>query len=97
MARVAGQTFNQYESITVSSSAVGLTANAINGKTIAYLTLETAQIRYRIDGQANPTSSEGHILDAGDNLTLEGSGTLAAFKAIRTGSSDGVLKCSYGS
>lgn len=96
MARIAGQTFSAFETITVSSTAIGLTAGSINGKSIAFLTLETAQIRYRLDG-TNPTASVGHILDAGDNLSLDGVGTLANLKMIRVGGSDGTIQASYGS
>jgi hypothetical protein len=87
-----------YESITVSTTAVGLTASKFNSYAAyeikAYMTLETAQIRWRLDG-TNPTSSEGHLLEVGTNLTVEGYKNLSQFKAIRTGTTDGVLKVTY--
>jgi len=87
-----------YESVTVSSTAVGLTASKFNAyaayEVKAFMTLEGAQIRWRIDG-TNPTSTEGHLLEAGQNLTIEGYKNLSQFKAIRTGTSDGVLKVTY--
>jgi hypothetical protein len=90
-----------YESITVSSTAIGLTSGTINPiitgvRTVTALcAVETAQIRYRIDG-TDPTSSEGIVLNDGDTLTIEGSEDLLKFRAIRTGGSDATLKCSYG-
>ena len=86
-----------YESITVSDSAVGLTSSVYtqaNYSIKAFITLETAQIRWRIDGDA-PTSSEGHLLEVGQTLTLESSDTVKSLKAIRTGSTSGVIKVTY--
>jgi hypothetical protein len=87
-----------YESITVSTTAVGLTASKFNSYAAyeikAFMTLESAQIRWRIDG-TNPTSTEGHAFEAGTNLTVEGYKNLSQFKAIKTGTSDGVLKVTY--
>ena len=96
MSRIVVENFDTYESIAVTGTAVGLTASEITGHDLAHMSLEAGQIRYRLDGVA-PTSSEGHILEIGDNLDLEGANVLANFKAIRTGSDSGVLKCSYGS
>jgi hypothetical protein len=90
-----------YESITVSSAAIGLTAGTITPiiagvrNATALCVVETAQIRYRVDG-TDPTSSEGIALNIGDTLVLEGSDDLLKFRAIRTGGTDAVLKCSYG-
>ena len=87
-----------YESVTVSTTAVGLTASKFNAyaayEVKAFMTLENAQIRWRIDGTA-PTSTEGHLLEAGQNLTIEGYKNLSQFRAIRTGTTDGVLKVTY--
>jgi hypothetical protein len=60
----------------------------------AYCTLETAQIRFRLDGTA-PTSAEGHILNVNDVLELKSCIEMVNFKAIRTGGTSGVLKCTY--
>lgn len=88
-----------YESITVSSTAIGCTAATVSpggapGAVRAMLTLESAQVRYRYDG-TNPTSSEGHLLEIGETLVLEGAANIDKFKAIRTGSTDGTLKVTY--
>ena len=89
-----------FEQVTVTATAIGFTAATINqgnghpGAAIAVCRLETAQIRYRLDGTA-PTSSVGTLLEIGDYLTLSGSDLLVNFSAIRTGSSSGVLDCNY--
>ena len=85
----------QYESITVANTAIGLTGPLDWTKTEAYCTLETAQVRFRIDGVTAPTSSEGHILNIGEQLTIRSAEAVKNFRAIRTGATSGVLKCSY--
>jgi len=87
---------NGYESLTVDNTSGGVAlASVATNADHARLTLETAQIRFRVDGTA-PTSSEGHLLEVGDVLALEGKGELQKFRAIRTGGTSGVLKVTYG-
>ena len=62
--------------------------------TKAFITVETAQIRFTVDGTA-PTITVGHILNAGDNLTIDSNEDIAAFRAIRTSSTSGVIQCTY--
>lgn len=89
-----------YESITVSASVVTLTASKLSPTdgtppaASALLSLETAAIRYRLDG-VDPTSSEGHLLASGDVLLLENITALRQFKAIKDTGVDGVLSVSY--
>jgi len=83
-----------YESVTVADSAVGLTSGTYDASTKAEMTLETAQIRVRKDG-TNPASDEGHLVEVGDIITLNSAADLATFKAIRTGTTSGVLKVTY--
>ena len=61
----------------------------------ALITVETAQIRFRIDGGA-PTSTVGHILNPGDTITLDSNSDIANFKAIRTGTLSGLITATYG-
>jgi hypothetical protein len=90
--------FANYESITVANTAIGFTSASITGTawtaSSAFCSLETAQIRWRADG-TNPTSSEGHLMNVGDTVTVSGYNSISNFKAIRTGATSGVLKCSY--
>ena len=83
-----------FESITVATTAIGLTSATYDDSVKAEMTLETAQIRIRKDG-INPTSSEGHLVEVGDIIVLNSAADLATFKAIRTGTVSGVLKVSY--
>ena len=88
-----------YEAITVADTAIGFTAAKLltTTKKIAravFCTLETAQIRFTIDG-TTPTTSIGHLLEIGQTLTLENVADLTNFRAIRTGSSSGSLRVTY--
>lgn len=87
-----------FESITVATTAIGFTAGDIAFSSApdlrVFCTVETAQIRFRTDG-TNPTSAEGHILNVGDTVTITGLKDAENFRAIRTGGTSGVLKCSY--
>lgn len=89
-----------YESVTVANTAQLLTLATYrpnrddSAAKRAVITCETAQIRYRYDG-TDPTSSEGHILNSNDVLTLVGAGNIEKFRAIRTGATSGVLKVTY--
>jgi len=89
-----GLTPFDYESVTVEDSAIGLTSATYLDATRAEMTLETAQIRYRVDG-TNPTSSEGHPVYVSDVIILDSAAQIAGFKAIRTGATSGVLKVTY--
>lgn len=88
------------ESITVSTSAVGLAAATIGGGTTgkpqaryAFITLADNAIRWRCDG-LDPTSTVGHALASGGSLELNGAANIARFKAIRSGAADGILTVS---
>jgi len=85
-----------YESITVADTAIGFTAATVGAAGIkgAFCTVETAQIRFRMDG-TNPTSAEGHVLDPGQTLTIINQGTLVNTMFIRTGATSGVLKVTF--
>lgn len=92
-----GEPFD-YESITVSDTVVTLAASKLSPSGVpppvsALLSLETAGIRYRLDG-VNPTTDEGHLLVANDVLILVSITALRQFKAIADGD-DGTLKVSY--
>lgn len=89
-----GQEASAYESVTVADSASGLTSGTYGSATKAEMTLETAQIRVRKDG-TDPTSSEGHLVEVGDTITLNSAADIATFKAIRTGATSGVLRVTY--
>lgn len=81
-----------FEKITVSSTAIGITSTLVNKPSttngqsrtaeFALITVETDSIRYRTDG-TNPDSTTGHLLVAGDALTLDNLDDIRRFRAIR--------------
>lgn len=88
-----------FEQVTVANTSIGFTGSKITPTglpmaTSASCRLETAEIRYTIDGTV-PTTTVGTLLEIGDVLTLNGHDVLAQFRAIRTGSTSGVLDCTY--
>lgn len=88
------QAFN-FETLTVSSTAIGCTAATISDANRAVFgPLETGEVRYRYDGDADPTSSVGHLLSIGQSLVLEGNRNITQFRAIRT-SVDASLPVTY--
>jgi len=85
---------NSFETVTVTGTAIGITAALITNATkSAFLTLETAQIRYRTDG-TNPSATVGHLLEVGETLKLTSIDEMNKFRAIRTGATSGVLRVS---
>lgn len=85
-----------FESITFSTTSIGFTATTIRptGKppmTHCVGKLETDAIRIRWDGTA-PTSTVGVPVATGEAVTIDGLANLAAFRGIRSGSSDGVIQ-----
>jgi hypothetical protein len=77
------------EAITVSNTAIGFTAakvtHASNGSIHpreATFTVETDQIRFRLDG-TDPDASTGHLVNAGETIKIIGEADILAFRAIR--------------
>lgn len=91
-----------YEAITVSNTAIGFTSTEIKptsgdflGKVCqeVFCTLETDSIRFTLDGTI-PTSSVGHLLNNGQNLTIKNPADIAGFRAIRV-TGDASLKVTF--
>lgn len=83
-----------YESITVSSAAIGPTASKIaNAPKSAYCTVESYSIRFTTDG-TTPTSSVGFLVAAGSDFIITNATDLAALKMIRV-TSDATVQCEY--
>ena len=94
-----------FESLTVSSSAIPLTASVYNTVAVTsganplrqvqyvVITTETNSIRYRYDGTA-PTASIGHLMTAGTALVLIGYDTITQFQAIASGA-DATIMVTY--
>lgn len=82
------------ERLTVDATAGGVSLTVPAGAIGATLRLETAQIRFTLDGSA-PTSAVGRLLEVGEVIELESQDEINAFLAIRTGSNSGVLDVEY--
>lgn len=90
-----------HESITVADTAIGCTTanltKAVNlfGRELkrVLLTVETAQVRVCWDG-TTPTTSVGHLLEAGDALELSFQ-EAPKFRAIRATASSATVKATY--
>ena len=83
------------ESITVTDTAIGFSQAIWAGNycQTVFITLETAPIRFWING-TDPTTTEGHLMQPGQSGTVKGA-AITKFKAIRTGGTSGVLRCSF--
>ena len=88
-----------FESLTVDDTAGGKRLSLAkilktpHAKS-AVLTLASGQIRYTVDG-TTVTSSVGHVANPTDVIELKNPQELETFRAIRTGSTSGVLSISY--
>ncbi len=86
---------NTFETLTVAGSSVGLAAATLDGQqNWAFISVETAAIRFRLDGTA-PTSTVGHPANPGDTITLWDD-ELEKFRAIRSTGVSATLTISAG-
>lgn len=85
---------NDFEKVTVADSAVGLTAGKVALADSVTITVETANVRVRMDGVA-PDATTGILLEPGDTLEVVTRENLTNLKAIRTGAVSGVMQVSY--
>lgn len=89
-----------FEQLVIANSVNVLTPSKYKnsatsgGALSAFITNETAQIRYRYDN-GTPSTTAGHILEAGGTLVLVGQNQMSQFKAIRTGSTSATLTVTY--
>ena len=81
-----------FETITVSTVAIGLTVAKLGVG--FFLTIEGADIRYRLDGTA-PTSSVGHLLLDGSSLQVLNANTAADLLMIRDGAVDATVTVTH--
>lgn len=99
------------ELVTATNASTGLTANTYNqtsaGATSqseyptpstsraqgAIIEVKTESIYYSLNG-GTPTSDD-HVLNTGDTLTLENYQHIANFRAVRTGVSNATLAVTY--
>lgn len=83
------------ESVTVSSTAIGLTEAKFLNNTGAMCRVEGNYIRFTMDGITTPTSAGvGIRLDVGETVFM-GRDQMVLFKAVRGSATNATLKCTY--
>lgn len=92
---LVGPEYDAYESLSVSTAAVGFTAATLDDRQAAFVTCETAAVRFRMDG-TDPTASVGHEIEPGDTLTLDSNQQLRKIKFISRDGGTATLRCSFG-
>ena len=85
-----------FEQATIDNTVGGiaLTAEKYGDSLRAYMTVEGAAIRFRVDGGA-PTATVGHLANDGDKMLLESASDIKNFKAIRITTTSAVINVSY--
>ena len=93
----------KYESITVSSTAIGCTGTLVlptSGRFTGmqcqgvFITLETANVRFCYDG-TTATTSVGHLLTAGQTLTLTNPNDVKNLSMYRDDTTDATAHVTY--
>jgi hypothetical protein len=84
-----------HETISVGTSAVGLTPAIIAAHTTALITVEGGAVRFWPDASANPTASAGHALGPTDVLQLSDM-DLTTFKFISRDGGTVTMFVTYG-
>lgn len=90
------KTTEAFEQLTIDGTAGGIALNSGTYGTTRYaeITVETAPIRFTVDGTP-PTSSTGHLASPNDVIRLESNEEIAAFRAIRQTSTSAIIQASY--
>jgi len=84
---------SSYQDLTVQGTAVGLTVPTSPTARSAIITVETDQVRFTVD-TTTPTSTKGHLLNAGDLLELGNTEMLSNARFIKV-TSDATLRITY--
>ena len=82
-----------YEDLTVSSTALGLTKNDNNFDRVV-ITVETDAVRYKLTGDV-PTATSGILLAVGGAIELDSFREIKDFRVIRV-TNDATLRVHYG-
>lgn len=91
-----------FESVTVSTSAVGLTSATYapageQAAVEAFVTVETAAIAYLFDGTTPTVGATilGHQASSTASFRIRSASDIQNFLAIRTGGSDATIRVTY--
>ena len=83
--------------LAVDATVGGVVLTKPAGAKYANMRLESAQVRFTLDGSTAPTTTVGRLLEVGEVLELESKEEIANFAAIRTGAVSGSLDIEYSS
>ena len=83
-----------YEAITVNT-VIGLTTATVGNNSWGMCRLETAEIRYTLDGATTPTDAIGVVLEPFEWIVFNNPFEMKNFRAIKTTATNGSLKCHY--
>jgi len=86
---------DSYEAITVAGTAIGTTTATVGIATWGMCRVETAEIRYTLDGKTTPTSTVGVVLEPLEWIILENPIQIRNFRGFATGNTSANLKCFY--
>ena len=89
-----GSTATADEQLTVTNAVKSLTAATYGAATRAFITVEVADIRFRLTG-GNPSATLGHLLKNGESLVLTSASDIKNFKAFRDASADATIYVTY--
>lgn len=89
----------RFESLTVANTVQVLTQAEYNPildlkAQKALITVETASFRFLVNG-GSPTTSEGHLVGAGDSIELNCHDEIKKFKAIRDTATSATIRVTY--
>lgn len=91
-------TSSSYEQLTIDATVGGiaLTSATYGTHKKATIMIETAQIRFRVDGVEAPTAVIGGLANVSDKIILQSNSEIVNFRAIRTGASSSLITVNYG-
>jgi hypothetical protein len=84
-----------YEAVTITSASKALTSTTYLRSRSALCRLETAPIRYTVNGTTVPTALVGIVLYPLEWIILENTDQIRNFRGFATTATDASLKCFY--
>ena len=86
---------DSYEAVTIANASKELTAATYGRARAGLCRLETAPIRYTLDGSTVPTDAVGILINPLEWIILENPDQIRNFRGYRTTGTSGSLKCFY--
>lgn len=83
-----------FESITATTTVKTLNSTTYASAIAASVEVQSASIRYRVDG-TSPSTSVGHLAGDGDYIILESSGEIANFRMVLGSTTTATVAVTY--